>query len=146
MKVISKSRFKLGLVCPNKLFYTANKNYANNKKGDTFLMALASGGFQIEEYARMHFLGGILIDGDYKNKSYKDFADETTELLKQENIIIYEAAFLFEDLFIRADILIKKGNRIELIEVKSKSYDPNNKYTFVGKKRRTSKELETLFI
>jgi hypothetical protein len=134
MKVISKSLFKLGLVCPNKLFYTANKSYANNKKDDTFLMALASGGFQIEEYARMHFLGGILIDGDYKNKSYKDFADETTELLKQENIIIYEAAFLFEDLFIRADILIKKGNRIELIEVKSKSYDPNNKYTFVGKK------------
>ena len=64
MKVISKSRFKLGLECPNKLFYTGKEEYVNKKNNDPFLMALASGGFQIEEYARMHYPGGELVDGD----------------------------------------------------------------------------------
>jgi hypothetical protein len=31
MKVLSKSRFKLGLECPNKLFFTSDKKYANQK-------------------------------------------------------------------------------------------------------------------
>ena len=62
MKVLSKSRFKLGLECPNKLFFTGNKNYANAKLEDTFLAALAKGGFQVEELARLHYPGGIFID------------------------------------------------------------------------------------
>jgi hypothetical protein len=39
-------------------------------------------------------------------------------------VIIFEAAFLYEGYIIRTDILIKNGNDIELIEVKSKSYNP----------------------
>jgi len=134
MKVISKSRFKLGLECPNKLFYTRKKEYVNNRQNDPFLMALASGGFQVEEYARMHYPGGVLVDGDYNTTSYQDYVDQTNELLKRENVVIFEAAFLFEDLFIRADILVKEGNDIKLIEVKSKSHNPNDQNVFVGVK------------
>ena len=37
MRYLTKSRFKLGLECPTKLFYTKKKNiYADNKIGDTF--------------------------------------------------------------------------------------------------------------
>ncbi|MCK5906616.1 MAG: DUF2779 domain-containing protein, partial [Flavobacteriales bacterium] len=68
-------------------------------------------------------------DGDI----YKAPWEETQELLKRDNVIIYEPAFLFDNLFIRVDILVKNGNKIELIEVKAKSYNPNNKNTFVGK-------------
>jgi hypothetical protein len=132
MKVISKSRFKLGLECPNKLFYTGKKEYVNKKNNDPFLMALASGGFQIEEYARMHYPGGELVDGDDRTTSYEDYVAQTNELLTRENVVIYEAAFLVDDLFIRADILVKEGNNIKLIEVKSKSYDPNDENVFVG--------------
>jgi hypothetical protein len=32
MKLLTKSRFKLGLECPNKLYYTSKKEYANQKK------------------------------------------------------------------------------------------------------------------
>lgn len=54
MKALSKSRFKQGLECPNKLFFSNNKEvYHNVKNNDTFLQALASGGFQVEEYARV---------------------------------------------------------------------------------------------
>jgi hypothetical protein len=132
MKVISKSRFKLGLECPNKLFYTGKEEYVNKKNNDPFLMALASGGFQIEEYARMHYPGGELVDGDDRTTSYEDYVAQTNELLTRENVVIYEAAFLVDDLFIRADILVKEGNNIKLIEVKSKSYDPNDENVFVG--------------
>ena len=53
MKALSKSRFKQGLECPNKLYFSINKEvYHNVKNNDPFLQAIASGGFQLEEYAR----------------------------------------------------------------------------------------------
>ncbi|MFC2109340.1 DUF2779 domain-containing protein [Bacteroidota bacterium] len=132
LRVLTKSRFKQALSCPNKLFYTKKKAYANQQLEDSFLQSLAEGGFQVEELARMYYGGGILIEGEDWN--YKSLAARTSELLAQENVIIYEAAFLFDNLFIRTDILVKTGARIELIEVKAKSYTPGNDYTFVGKK------------
>ena len=62
MKALSKSRFKLGLECPNKIYFSNNdKDYHNVKNEDTFLQALASGGFQIEEYARLQYPSDNLI-------------------------------------------------------------------------------------
>ncbi|AWV98063.1 DUF2779 domain-containing protein [Arcticibacterium luteifluviistationis] len=130
MRLLTKSRFKLGLECPNKLYYTNKRDYANQKQEDPFLMALAEGGFQVEEYARMHHPGGIMIESDYNNYDYQGYHDQTQELLNQENVIIYEAAFLFEGLFIRADILEKRGNVIYLREIKAKSWGDNS--FFVG--------------
>lgn len=132
MRVLTKSRFKLGLECPNKLYYTGKKEYANKKQEDPFLLALAEGGFQIEEYARMHYPGGILIEGN--DGDYQSLWEQTQALLQQENVIIYEAAFLHDSLFIRTDILVKEGDKIQLIEVKSKSYDPSDDYLFIGKR------------
>lgn len=132
MRVLTKSRFKLGLECPNKLFYTGKKEYANKKQEDPFLLALAEGGFQIEEYARLHYPNGILLEGN--DGDYQYLWEQTQVLLKQENVVIYEAAFLKDGLFVRTDILVKKGNNIQLIEVKSKSFDPNDKYIFIGKR------------
>ncbi|MEE4197344.1 MAG: DUF2779 domain-containing protein [Bacteroidales bacterium] len=132
MKVLTKSRFKLGLECPNKLFYTQKKEYANTKELDPFLEALAQGGFQVEELARMHYQNGILIEGN--DGDYEYLWNRTLELLKQDDVIIYEAAFLYNELFVRTDILVKKGNNIELIEVKAKSFDPNDDNIFIGKR------------
>lgn len=132
MRVLTKSRFKLGLECPNKLYYTSKKEYANKKQEDPFLLALAEGGFQIEEYARMHYPNGILLEG--KDGDYEYLWKKTQELLQKENVVIYEAAFLHDGLFVRTDILVKIGTKIKLIEVKSKSFDPTDEYLFVGKR------------
>lgn len=132
MKVLTKSRFKLGLECPNKLYYTKKKDYADTKVSDTFLEALAEGGFQVEELARMHYPNGILIEGN--DWDYQLLWEQTQELLKQESVIIYEAAFLIDDLFIRTDVLVKQGDNIELIEVKAKSFRPDDENLFIGKK------------
>jgi hypothetical protein len=132
MRLLTKSRFKLGLECPNKLYYTRKKEYANKKQEDPFLQALAQGGFQVEELARMHYPNGILIEGN--DGEYELLWQQTQKLLEQENVIIYEPAFLVDGLFIRVDVLVKKGNKIELIEVKSKSFRPNDEYLLVGKR------------
>jgi hypothetical protein len=132
-RYLTKSRFKLGLECPVKLFYT-NKNheYANKKQEDPFLAALAKGGFQVEELARLEYPEGILIEGD--NRDYDALVARTIDLLSRENVVIFEAAFRFNNLFIRTDILVKKSNKIELIEVKAKSFDPANNNLFIGKR------------
>lgn len=132
MKPLTKSRFKTALECPNKLYYTSKKEYANNKSEDPFLQALASGGFQLEALARLHYPNGIFIDTE--NYEYNKAVQLTQEALKQDNVVIYEAAFQFEGLFIRADIIVKTGKIIKLIEVKAKSFNPNEENNFVGKR------------
>lgn len=55
MRYLTKSRFRLGIDCPSKLYYTKKENlYANTKDLDTFMQALASGGFQVEELAQKY--------------------------------------------------------------------------------------------
>ncbi len=141
MKVLSKSRFKLGLECPNKLFYTGrNSEYPNKKSADTFLLALARGGFQVEELARLHYPSGVFIEAEAFE--YEKAARLTAEALEQENVIIYEAAFLVDNYYVRTDILIKKTfgqgqdkkSTIKLVEVKAKSVDPSDPYLFLGKR------------
>ena len=131
-RLLTKSRFKQALECPNKLFYTKKEEYANSKLEDPFLEALAQGGFQVEELARLYYPDGILIENNDWN--YDLLAAQTGELLQRENVVIFEAAFRFENLFIRTDILVKRGNEIELIEVKAKSFDPEDENLLVGKR------------
>jgi hypothetical protein len=118
-RYLTKSRFKLAIECPTKLFYTGKPEYANRKIEDQFLIALADGGFQVGELAKMYFPGGH----DIKSLDYEEALSQTNALLKQDKVIIYEAALRFNNLFIRVDILVKDGKSFDLIEVKAKSYD-----------------------
>ncbi|MEQ8628294.1 DUF2779 domain-containing protein [Ekhidna sp.] len=118
-KYLTKSRFKLAMECPTKLFYTAKKDeYGDNSEADDFLMALAKGGYQVGELAKCYYPGGH----DIETLDYEEALAQTNELLKQEDVIIYEAAIRFENLFVRVDVLVKNGNYVKLIEVKSKSF------------------------
>ena len=131
MRVLSKSRFKLGLECPNKLYFTNDNTFANKKAHDSFLKSLAEGGFQVEKLARLHYENGVFIDAE--SFEYEKAVQLTNEALLQENAIIYEGAFLVDGYYVRCDIIEKIGNKIRLIEVKAKSFDPTNDYLFIGK-------------
>jgi len=49
-RYLKKSRFKLAVECLTKLFYSGKeKLYRNIKNEDSFLQALADGGFQFED-------------------------------------------------------------------------------------------------
>ena len=130
-RLLNKTRYKLALECPNKLFYTNKEAYANKKSEDSFLESLADGGFQVEELARLEFPDGVLVEGDPGD--YDALVAETKKLLKQENVVIFEAAFKFKNLFVRTDILVKKGDKIQLIEVKAKSYNSQDEDMFLTK-------------
>ncbi|PQJ74761.1 DUF2779 domain-containing protein [Polaribacter gangjinensis] len=131
MRVLSKSLFKLGLECPNKLYFTNDKTFANKKSEDTFLQSLAEGGFQVEELARLHYENGVFIDAE--SFEYNKPVDLTNKALLKDNVIIYEGAFSVNDYYVRCDIIEKKGNKIRLIEVKAKSFNPTDDYLFIGK-------------
>ncbi|MBK7962511.1 MAG: hypothetical protein IPK04_15770 [Bdellovibrionales bacterium] len=49
--------------------------------------------------------------------------------MQRENVIIYEAAVLFENLFIKVDVLEKKNSVVRLIEVKAKSWRDGDSFT-----------------
>ncbi|MEK9698032.1 MAG: DUF2779 domain-containing protein [Candidatus Poseidoniales archaeon] len=120
-RYLTKSRFKLAMECPTKLFYTRKpKEYKNNKGDNEFLASLAEGGFQVGKMATLLFPDGKEI----KAKRNEEALAETAALLSSnESIILFEPALAFENLLVRVDVLVKQGNLIELIEVKAKSYN-----------------------
>lgn len=122
-KYFTKSAFATALECPRRLYYAYDKNeYANQDLQDEFLQSLAEGGFQVGALAKV--LYGIDKDTDIDVIGYDEALEWTERLFERENVNIAEAAFRSGNLFVRADIIEKKGNVINLIEVKAKSWDP----------------------
>ncbi|GHF02668.1 DUF2779 domain-containing protein [Thalassotalea profundi] len=128
-RYLTKSRFKLATECPTKLFYTGKKEYLDNKLDDPFLASLADGGFQVGELAKCYYPDGH----DITSLDYEESVRQTNELLTQKNVVIFEPAIRFGHLFVRIDILVKKGNEYQLIEVKAKSYSAKKDKDFLNK-------------
>ena len=127
LKKFTKSAFKIALECPRRLYYAYDSNlYANQNLADEFLQTLANGGFQVGELAKVYY--DIKGDADIDVLDYDEAVEKTKELFKNENINIAEAAFMSGDLFVRADIIEKRGNDITLIEVKAKSWYPSDSF------------------
>jgi hypothetical protein len=114
---LTKSKFKLALECPTKLYYIDKPEYANQKTEDSFLKALAEGGAQVEALARCYYPEGILIQADDNTSA----VNLTNQYFEQETVVLFEAAIQYDHYFIRTDILIKNKNHLKLIEVKAKS-------------------------
>ncbi len=123
-KLFTKSAFKVALECPRKLYYYRNPGrYANPDTDDEFLQALAEGGFQVGELAKIYC--EVPPENDVKEKDYDGSVARTKELMQQRQVNIAEAAFRFGNLFVRVDVLRRDGHVIDLIEVKAKSWEPN---------------------
>ena len=135
MKYLTKTLFKKGIECPLKL----TNDYESISEKNEFLDALADGGFQAEELSRLYYSPGFLIE-DY---DYATSLENTRELLKNTNSIIYEAAFLHDNLFVRTDILVKTDNVIKVIEVKAKSFDSTMENIFKSKSGNIRQQWRT---
>ena len=137
-KLFTKSAFKIALECPRRLYYAYDSNqYANQDLTDDFLKSLAEGGFQVGELAKVYY--GVKGDADIDVLGYDEAVEKTKELFKHDTINIAEAAFRSGNLFVRADIVEKKGNDITLIEVKAKSWDQDS--SFMGKRGGTESKI-----
>lgn len=116
---LSKSRFKIALECPRKLVYSTDSRYANSKNSDDLLKALAEWGHQVGALAKLMYPGGIEIQEGSSEAQIR----ETERQLEQEEITLFEPTFRHGNLLIRVDVLVKRGNDIQLIEVKSKGFN-----------------------
>ena len=126
---LTKSRFTLGLTCPQKLVYQARNragegHYVDQRDGNTMLQGLAEGGHQIGALAQSLFKQA---DGDAAReisaRNQQTQIAQTTEALVADDVTLFEPTIAYGQFLVRVDVLRKKGSHIELIEVKSKSFD-----------------------
>jgi hypothetical protein len=118
-KILSKSDFKVAQSCATKLHYLKN-NYPSANDGNEYLEYLAEGGYAVGEMATLHYPNGKRVDN---NKGIASAIAETKELLQNDTITLFEAAIFSDNKIAAIDILEKKNNIFNLIEVKSKGYD-----------------------
>lgn len=121
MQYLSKSDYKVARDCITKLYYKKH-NYLSLDNDDEYLQLLAEQGYQVGKLAQVLYPDGIEITG-----SIEECLNQTQILLQQDNIILFEATFLYNNQLTRVDILEKSGNSINIIEVKAKSIDTSKK-------------------
>lgn len=130
-KYLTKSRFKLALECPTRVrFALEPKVYANQKADNPFLLALAEGGFQVGEWAKLHFPSGK----DCVTKDNEQALTDTAAWLEAGEQVIFEAALRSGFKYIRVDILQITQHEIRVIEVKSKSVVGGDSGQFFGER------------
>lgn len=116
---LSKSDFIIASACAKKLVYKKAAYSTMNVSGE-YVEMLAQGGYIVAKYAQLTYPNGIEI----KSKSLEAAIYETKKLIEEnEFITLFEATVLSNDKLIRIDILEKKRNVLNLIEVKSRSFD-----------------------
>ena len=118
MTMLSKSRFIAGLQCPLRLWYQCyNRKLASEITSSQ--QAIFDTGHQIGRLATELFLGGVFIDEDYLH--HHEAEHSTVRILADRNAkALFEAAFTFDGIRIRVDILERNDDDSwNLIEVKS---------------------------
>jgi hypothetical protein len=115
---LSKSRFMAGLQCHKRLYLELFQPQLADPISEAS-QAIMDAGTGIGALARGIYPDGVLIEQDYMH--HKEAVIQTAELLKDKSIpSLYEAAFMYDDIRIRADILVRVGkNLFDLVEVKS---------------------------
>jgi predicted RecB family nuclease len=116
--LLSKSRFLAGLQCPLRLWYLCNEP-EKAAPLSPFQKALFEMGRRIGTLARKRYPGGVLID--HARRGHMEAVRSTKRFLRKPDIpVIFEGAFTWDDVQIRADILERSGDKAwNLIEVKS---------------------------
>ncbi len=116
---LTKSDFKVAQTCPTKLYYR-KLGYPTREDGDEYLTALADQGYLVEALARALYPDGRWIG--YR-EDVESAAWDTMAALADDSCTLFEATFISGRRMARADILVKRGQVIELIEIKSCGFD-----------------------
>ena len=135
---LTKSRFKLGLDCPTKVFYDANKDiYSNLASKDDFLQMLAYGGHQVGALAKMMFERENPEAVEVTDRKQEDQIAVTQSLLARDSVTIFEGTLRHANLLLRADVMRKRGSVLDLIEVKATGWEPKED-SLTGKTERSN--------
>lgn len=142
---LSKSDYRVASSCPSKLYFK-KKGYPSLFADNPYLHFLADGGYMVEKMAKLLYPDGIEMESwDNPPQAHAEAVDLINEC---ESVTMFEPTILDENRLVRVDILNKKGNVLELIEVKSASVDMGdleNESPFRGKQGKiTSKRMPYL--
>lgn len=115
---LSKSRFLSGLQCHRRLWLECYRRDLAGER-DAMSEAILAQGTAVGELARERFPGGVLVDDDHLH--HEEAAECTRALLADPSVpAVYEAAFVFDDVRIRTDVLVRlPDGRFDLYEVKA---------------------------
>jgi hypothetical protein len=145
---LTKSKFKIALECVRQLYYTGKPDeYADKNLEDEFLLALSKGGYQVGELAKYYFCEDPVKELiSIKSLEYDIALAETQKSLElSDRVVISEAAFSYENLFVRVDFLVRDGKVLNIYEVKAKSYDLEEKILSTKNPSVASKWVEYLY-
>ncbi|MEE8608345.1 MAG: hypothetical protein V3S55_12135, partial [Nitrospiraceae bacterium] len=120
---LSKSKYLSGLQCQKRIYLEIHEPELAAER-DEAMQALLDRGTELGELARQRFLGGVLVEADYRHRT--EALQRTQDLLRDPTVpAIFEGAFEFDQVLVRVDILERAGVTDDgtatwrLIEVKS---------------------------
>jgi len=120
---LTKSDLKTARSCTTKLYYK-KLGYPTVDRVDGYTRILADGNFIVSKIAHLLYPDGIYISANLKTEeNLVNAAQETISYLQQDNVILFEPVLYHNHKLARADILVKQGDRIEIIEIRSKGFD-----------------------
>jgi len=108
---LTKTLILSGIQCEKKLWFDLNDKIKLNDK------AIFRSGNRFNEVVRKHYGKGLDLSDE---KEHQLVIQKTKNAINSDNInVIYEAGFQFKKTFIRADVLIRKGNKWIMLEAKA---------------------------
>lgn len=120
---LTKSDLKTARSCSTKLYYK-KLGYPTIERIDAYTRILGDGSFIISKIGHLLYPEGIYISVNLNSdESIVNAAQETISYLQQENVVLFEPILYASYKLARADILVKHGDRIEIIEIRSKGFD-----------------------
>ena len=136
MPLLSKTDFILGQDCLAKLFLKRN-GFPSNKSEDLYLQSLAKMGHLVGKIAQIQFGPGQISE---MARDPQDAVESTRDWLSQ-NVegTLFEATFSADGCYARVDVLVKNGDSIQLIEVKSAGINEDQKQN----RRRFSRDFDS---
>ena len=111
--VLTKSDYMTGLRCPKLLWYTLRRPEEVPPPDEEALVRFAEGN-ETTKWARKRYPNGILVP-----QADREVVCKYTQELLSEGRPLFEAGFVFENLYVRCDILLPEGEGWHLIEVKA---------------------------
>ena len=114
--MLSKSKFVLGQQCNKSFWFDVNNIEATNPPDEGSIERLNAGN-EVGDISKDLFPGGVEIP--YLPGEQKKMFELTKESISQGATSIYEASFIFDDIFVRVDLMNKTEKGWDIYEVKS---------------------------
>lgn len=115
--ILSKSTFLKGLQCDKQL-YLYKHHYNWQDKVSEMTQSVFDRGHNVGELAQTLFPNGVNVKPKDPRASAKALED-TINAIEEGANVIYEAAFMYNEVLVYADILVQSGSKWKVYEVKS---------------------------